>query len=432
MPDRKGCCLTFDDRCEIEEMLKEGSSFRAIARKLDVSPTTISNEVKRNRTFAKPKNPYGRDRPMCAHYGECSVTGLCRRCDSKAACCKRCRKRNCALICKGFELMQCRLLDSAPYVCSSCQKRGRCTYGRARYVAVKAQAKHEERMRSAHLGISLSEGQLASVVDMVRKQLSQGHSLEAIWAVHGDELPVSVRTFYNYMDKGVMGLANIDLPKKVRYAPRKKRQAGAPKMSFEGRTHADWLDLPERERLLTVQMDTVEGLRRNSKCILTLHFVRLFFQLHILMESKDQAHVKAALDAIETYCEGKFATTFPVILTDRGSEFLDFEKLETGLDGKRRCRVFYCDPVKPGQKGAAEKNHVELRKILPKGTDFDALTFGDVAEASSHVNSYVRAGQGVAPVKLAEAVLPQSLLDNLGVRAIAPDDVVMKPGLLGL
>ena len=71
----------------------------------------------------------------------------------------------------------------------------------------------------------------------------------------------------------------------------------------------DWLALPDDLKLLTVQVDCVEGLRRNSKCILTLHFVRLFFQLFILLENKDQAHVKAALDAVEAYCEGVSKTS---------------------------------------------------------------------------------------------------------------------------
>ena len=34
---------------------------------------------------------------------------------------------------------------------------------------------------------------------------------------------------------------------------------------------------------------------------------------------------------------------------------------------KKRCRVYYCDPQSPGQKGRCERNHEELRRILPKG-----------------------------------------------------------------
>ena len=85
------------------------------------------------------------------------------------------------------------------------------------------------------------------------------------------------------MDKGAMGLANIELPKKVKYAPHKKKADGGSKMDLAGRTYADRLALPGDLKLLTVQIDCVEGLRRNSKCILALHFARLFFQLYILL-----------------------------------------------------------------------------------------------------------------------------------------------------
>lgn len=431
MPEEKGKQLTFDDRCEIEEMLKAGESFRKIAGALGVSPTTISEEVRKNRTFFKPQSFTDKGQARCVNYSKCRVVMLCHACTSGAASCKRCPKKHCYDLCRDFEQSRCPTRERAPFVCVRCPKRGHCDSEKARYVASKAQAAHDERIRLAHLGISCEPHELRAMVDKVKGLLAQGQSLEAIWAVHGGEFPVCVRTFYNYMDKGVMGLANIELPKKVRYSPRKKRAEGTPKMDFAGRTYADWLALPEEMRLRTVQIDCVEGLRRNTKCILTLHFVRLFFQIHILLPAKTQANVKAAVDALEAYCEGAFSDAFPVMLADRGSEFLDFAKIETGADGSQRTRVFYCDPVKPGQKGACEKNHVELRKILPKGTDFDALTPWDVSVASSHVNSYVRAGQGAAPIALASLVLPGSLLENLGITAIPPDDVVMRPEAIG-
>lgn len=432
MPQEKGKHLTFDDRCEIEEMLKSGESFREIARRLSVSPTTVSNEVRLNRTFFRSGELPTAAQSRCGRYRECRVVMLCFKCTSGAAACKRCPKKRCYDLCERFDPLVCPEREKAPFVCGKCGKRGYCSRQKARYVASKAQEKHDERLRAAHAGIACEPHELRIMVGKVKKLMSQGQSLEAIWAVHGSEFPVCARTFYNYIEQGVMGLANMELPRKVRYAPRRKRAQGEPRMDLAGRTYADWLALPGEARLLTVQVDCVEGLRRNSKCILSLHFVRLFFQIYILLPAKTQAHVKAALDAVEACCGGAFADAFPVMLGDRGSEFLDFLKIETGLDGSRRTSMFYCDPVKPGQKGACEKNHVELRRILPKGTDFDALTQRDVSVACSHVNSYVRAGQGAAPIALASLALPASLLESLGITAVPPDEVVMKPSLLGL
>ena len=55
-----------------------------------------------------------------------------------------------------------------------------------------------------------------------------------------------------------------------------------------------------------------------------------------------------------------------------------------------------------------------------------------MSAACSHVNSYVRAGLGAAPIALASLALPANLLESLGIAAVPPDDVVMKPSLLGL
>ena len=83
MPEKKGAHLGFDDRREIEDMLKEGGSFREIARKLKVSPTTVSNEVRLNRTFSKPKAVPQKAQARCSRYKDCRKVMLCRACASR-------------------------------------------------------------------------------------------------------------------------------------------------------------------------------------------------------------------------------------------------------------------------------------------------------------------------------------------------------------
>lgn len=89
--------------------------------------------------------------------------------------------------------------------------------------------------------------------------------------------------------------------------------------------------------------------------------------------------------------------------------------------------------MKSGQKGRCEKNHVELRKILPKGTSFKNLTARKLAVVCSHVNSYGRPSLGGAsPYQLAGQVLPADLIDGLGIERIEPKDVTMKPTIVDL
>ena len=83
--------------------------------------------------------------------------------------------------------------------------------------------------------------------------------------------------------------------------------------------------------------------------------------------------------------------------------------------------------------GTYEKSHVELRKILPKGTCFDMLDAYKLAIVCSHVNSYSRPSLGGAsPFQMAKHSLPRELFDILGIEEVDPKDVVMSPKLLSL
>lgn len=53
-------------------------------------------------------------------------------------------------------------------------------------------------------------------------------------------------------------------------------------------------------------------------------------------------------------------------------------------------RMFYCDPQRSDQKGGCEVTHEMIRRVLPKGTSFDALSQEDISLMMSHINSYNR------------------------------------------
>ena len=234
-------------------------------------------------------------------------------------------------------------------------------------------------------------------------------------------------------------MAAIRLPRKVRMRPRPgaaPAAPGPPAAALAGRSHGDFLALGEEARAGAVQVDTVVGRKGDSQRILSLNMPALSFQLYVLLPSAGAAPVVAALDAIEAYCGSRaaFEGAFGVLLADRGSEFSDAEGMERSAlePGARRCRVYYCDPMSPEQKGSCERNHEELRRILPKRrSTFDALTFADVSLVCSHVNSYPRRRLGGrSPIELAALVLPDGLLESLGIGRVPLDEVVLRPRLV--
>ena len=437
MPKGKGKHLDIADRVLIEQRLKEGASLAQIARDLGVSTSTVSREVKQNRTFYLTKSSAAHH-VLCVHYADCSVMGLC-RIQCKRTLCKKCSSSLCANLCAEYEERTCECLDRAPFVCVLCKKRGHCGYRKAKYSARDAQTAYEKRLCDSRSGISITPEQLEGMVAHARRLMSQGQSLEAIWSANPDLFPVSARTFRNYINAGVFGLANIELPKQVKYRTRKKnRKDGDGKakpgaVDATGRTYGDFLALGEEICRGAFQLDCVMGRKGDRQCVLSVHLPRLEFQIYLLLSAHVASEVVAALDFLELASEGWFSRVFAVGLTDRGSEFADAEGMErSALDGTgKRCSIFYCDPMASHQKGSCEKNHVEFRKIVPKGTSLDALTAWDMALITSHVNSCPRASLGgLAPIDLAVNVLPKSLLDALGVTRIPPDDVIMTPALL--
>lgn len=435
MPDKPNGKMNFRDRCFIEDGVKVGLSAREMAEHLGVAKSTVCNELKRNRG---PETPMltQRGRNVCSKKDSCMVLDLCKKgCMTP---CYKCKKGLCNQICSEFEASNCPKLERFPYVCNACHERlgWGCGHPYSFYNARIADEKAAKRRSDSRKGIDCAPEDLDRVVKLVKPLMKKGQSLDHIWATHSDEIPFSKRTFYRYITKGVVSdIIPLDLPFKVRRKPnRKKGQPQPPRHEMKGRTYLDFLDLSLEEQMSAVEMDCVVSARGSDKAILTLLFRRFHFQLMLLLDEKTQEQVAHALDLIEGLIGlDCFKTLFRVVLTDRGSEFLDFELLERGLGGGKRCKIYYCDPMKSGQKGACEKNHVELRKILPKGTSFKNLTRRDLAVACSHVNSYKRpALGGASPFQLAAQVLPEALIEGLGLELIPADEVMLKPSLISL
>ncbi len=185
-------------------------------------------------------------------------------------------------------------------------------------------------------------------------------------------------------------------------------------------------------------MDTVIGLKSDRQCLLTLYLRALKFQLALLMPEKSAEAVGARLDSLEKAAPAAFARLFGLVLTDNGAEFADCAGIErSALDpAAGRCSVHYCDARQSQQKGGCERNHVELRKILPKGrgVSFDALEGRDCAVLMSHLNSEPRPSLGgMCAIDMLLAALGddgRELLDALGVEKVPYAELDMTVGAI--
>jgi IS30 family transposase len=428
--------LTLDDRIVIETSLADNESFKNIAKILCKDPTTISKEIKLHRT-TQPRNRYNEGKNKCELKFNCSKKNICNIyvpvCKKKCSVCPMCNSK-----CKEFIPLSyaCLKLDKAPFVCNGCPKKAgnSCRLDKIFYHANTANRQYKTVLVEARNGINLSEEKLIIIDSIISPLILKGHSPYVILE-NNPEIGISEKTIYNYIESGVLSVKNIDLPKKVKYKPRKTsteifiRDNGI----FEGRTYNDFTKYitlyPESN---VVEMDTVLGCEGSRKVLLTLYFRNCHLMLAYLLDHKRADLVTNVFDRLEKkICTLNFCLTFPVILTDRGTEFSNPNAIESGIDNIIRTSVYYCDPMASWQKPGIEKNHEYIRKILPKGSNFDKLTQFDIDCVMSNINSTPRASlNGMTPLRLAKDLIHEQALKAFNLRDIPANEVVLTNDLL--
>ena len=422
--------LTIEDRIYIQNELDKGTSFKDIARFLCKDPTTISKEVKARRasdwfhkgTFLNVKN-------FCTKRIRCKKTNACNKillCGVKCAACPTCNQT-----CPDFQKERCSKLDRAPYVCNGCSKKiNHCTIAhKYTYNARFADRKYRECLKDSRSGIAMTRQELHKKDKIITPLIDQGQSPYQIVANH-PELNLSVRSVYNYLDMGLLTARNVDLKRKVKFKPRKVHKSQiSDRRVFNGRTYADFQQLHLES---FVEMDTVHSAVGSSKTLLTFFFTREKLFLAFLMNRNTEGSVRLVLDRLEKrFGTFDFLTLFEYILTDRGAEFGDPDSLETGVTGIQRTNIYYCDPMRSGQKGGIEQAHTMLRMILPKRTTFEFLTQWDVNLITSHINSTPRESlNGRTPYDVALEAFGEDVLKAFQLRRIDPDKVVLTPKLI--
>jgi IS30 family transposase len=241
---------------------------------------------------------------------------------------------------------------------------------------------------------------------------------------------MSVRTLYSYIDMGLFCSRNIDLKRKVKFKPRKCHKTQIKERSiFVGRTYDDFRKL---ELTAFAEMDTVHSSRESNRVLLTFFLTKEKLFLAFVLNRCTPGAVRLVFDRMEkrlgTY---EFLTMLEYILTDRGVEFGKPDALETGIKGIQRTSIYYCDPMRSGQKGGIEQAHTMLRMVLPKGTSFEFLTQWDVNLIVNHINSTPRESLGgKTPYQMALESYGENALKALQLRPIAPDEVTLTPKLI--
>ena len=398
--------LTRHERDTVQRMLERGASCRQIARELGRSPSTVCSEVASHRFVTAPRERRGERVDASA-----DLSAACPRLAAWPRCCNGCGR----------------------YRAIGCKRRPHVFYD-----ARAAQLCADSVLVSSRRGIDADEPAAAARLEAIRGCLRRGLSPEQMAARNGGPVDLSPSTIYRWVAAGYDGMTNMELRRKVGYRPRRRAPAASATRHSPRRSYAAFLGLGEDACAAAWEMDTVEGAREDSACLLTLLHRPSRLQLALPLAAKDAESVAAALGGVRSVLgAGGTGRVFRAVLTDNGAEFSD-EGAIAALIGEEpgETRLFYCDPRRSDQKGACERNHVEIRKLLPKGRGlrFDRLVPADLSLAMSHVNSEPRGALGFAtPARAFRAMLgadAEALLDAYGIEDVPIDGLDLTPGLI--
>ena len=347
---RKFKHISKDKRDTIQSMIVSAYKLKEIAEAIRLDPTSVSKEIKRNRTKLTPKD--GRDR--------------------------------------GYK--DCKRLNRYPYVCNGCSHRyNLCGFNKYVYKANDAQRKANIKLVISRRGIDTTKEEFKKLDSLIKAGIDNGDSIYEI--SKNNDLGKSVSTIYRYINSGFLTTKPIDLPYAVTYKKRKKinkryEYKENKNIDRSNHTYKDYLTyVHTHPHEFGWQLDFLGSIKSDSKSIISLIMPDIHFPLIDIMTNPDSKKVVSFFDRLEDNLGiDDFKKIFPYILTDRDPSFSDIEGIcFSKITGEERTKLFFCDPYVSNQKPNIENLNKQLRKHFPKKRSIDHLTRADIKNTNSRL-----------------------------------------------
>ena len=406
--------LTLEERKIIQAGIENNSTKSAIAQTIGKDATTVAKEIRKHRKL-KPRNTFNRP-VLCANRKQCS-------------------KKPCVQKCESYQESKCKRRDRTPGACNKCDRVSKCPLDKYFYSAIAADEAYRRDLVDFREGIDLTTKERDAIAQIIAPLLQQGQSVYQILSAH-TEIKQSDRTIYNYIETGVFkdfGVDNFSLKEQVNRKQfkhkYKKRKEPA---NYEGRKYADFLRFQaEHPDTPVVEMDTVYN-HPQGPYLQTFLFTKIIFMIGVLHTEKTSESMANTLNLLQKNLGIQmFSRLFPLLLTDRGSEFEKYQLFELDQDGNTRLSIFYCDPMQSSQKPHVENNHNYVRDIIPRGYPIDQLSQNDIDLMFSHINSTPRRALGdKTPFETFCFFYGSQAANLLNINEIHRDDVILRPKLI--
>ena len=338
--------INLEQRKSISSCIAHNYKLIQIGELLNLDPTSISKEVKRNRIVAK----------------------------------------------SGSTSKQCDKLNRWPYVCSSCNLRyTTCSFDKYKYDAKIAQNKANANLINSRRGLDLDDEEFKTLDKIIKEGIENKESLYQIKIKNATTINKSLTTLYRYVNKGFLSTKRIDLPYAVKYKKRKhnkKYDYSNNSIDRSNHTYLDYLAyMHQNPRVNAWQLDFLGSIKTDSKSILSLILPELQLIMIHIIKNPNSNKVVTFFDSLEENLGiEEFKTLFPVILTDRDPCFSDISGICYSKNtGEERCKLFFCDPYVSSQKPNIENANKQLRKYFPKKSSIERYTQKDIKEINKRI-----------------------------------------------
>ena len=195
---------------------------------------------------------------------------------------------------------------------------------------------------------------------------------------------ICTKTLYNYIDKRLLKVRNIDLLLKVKRKVNKTQSKQNNRIfgtSIEERPD----EINNRTSFGHWEIDTIVGKKESSSVLLSID-ERLTRKRHLVkIPSRSSEAVRIGLQKIAEYYGENFETIFKSVTSDNGSEFVDL-----GRYLPKSTKVYYAHPYSSYERGTNEKHNSLVRRFFPKGKSFDDVTDEQIAFVEHWINNLPR------------------------------------------
>lgn len=218
------------------------------------------------------------------------------------------------------------------------------------------------------------------------------HSIDSICGVaklrelfSKDEM-VCTKTVYNYIDLGFLGIANIDLPLKVKRSTKKKRVRQHKKVL--GRSISERPEeINDRSEFGHWEIDSVIGKKTKGEPVL-MTITERQTRNEIIRKLPDQSS-ESIMKALKTLAEDAgdlFSSVFKSITADNGSEFAQLSTLEeiTGT------KIYFAHPYTSSERGTNERHNGLIRRFIPKGKSLSNYSIEAITKIQNWCNTLPR------------------------------------------